>query len=138
MKKALKKYILTLSILLLGGYGCLYSSSLQLQASPSPFTAFRLLEYCPGQSPVLHQTLHIRLLRPVTKETIRIDSENKEKEYSQFVPFRKFLEISTYFTSFYTCIHRSFFTSPKLQVPFTGLRSCFFLGRYLVLQVIRI
>lgn len=138
MKKASRKYLLTLVILLLGGYGYMHAGSSQNWMHES---ALRILQISlqDGTGAKLNsQTQYVRYSIPGIKDNNRIYSEeNKEKNF-KLNALKTFVQTGSYFTAFYLKISDRFFCNIQKNLP--AIMHWFHASssRYIVLRIFRI
>gem|GEM_PF-6778739 len=138
MTKTLKKFCFILSILLLNAYGCLCSNVHQNRVRFTPIKRLKHLEYSQSDYSVTGQTIKLNYASPAARTSLKIISESNEEENFTFSPLRKYLELSTFFTSFDTWIYRYFFYFLKILTPHTKSRFFSSSNTHILLQVIRI
>jgi len=117
MKKALRKYFLTISILLLTGYGCLHAISSQdfcripKEKTQGISTYFGHCHNAFIQSSITSKAVSRR------KENPGIYYEEKEEECAKLFFTRAFEQPCDHLNAFSTKIFRSFFSELKLVLP---------------------
>lgn len=138
MMEAFRKYFLTLCILLLSGYSCLCSNFHQHRVHYSAIKRAKHLEYSQSDYAVSNQSPRVRYTTPDTKTSNRIYSENKKEENYSFSSLRKYLEISNYFTSFYTRASGRFLHFKKIRIPYSEFYYHSAFDKYILLRVLKI
>ena len=133
-----KKYLLILSILLLYGYHCLPAHANQQNDRYATVDIIEHSDYSRSDCANKDQTVKLNYAARALKKDVRIISETNKKENFNFSPLRKYLELSNYFTSYYTCMKGYFLYFIKVLVPHS--KTCFNSPShtYILFQVIRI
>ncbi|RAK00228.1 hypothetical protein LX87_01926 [Larkinella arboricola] len=141
MIKAVKKYLLTLGIFLLSGYGFIYAFSSDTSYS---YSSIRITE----QAALNHFSVTLKnhtltLKCPAVsdvkeKDTCKVFSEKSEEEdkISRFISLKKTVEISHHLPSLYTRLLASLYY--QVQKHFLACHYYVFtsLSRYIILRVI--
>lgn len=138
MKKASRKYLLTLVILLLGGYGYMHAGSSQNWMHESALKILQISLQDVTGTKLNSPAQYLRYSIPGTKDNDRIYSEeNKEKSF-KLTALKTFVLTGSYFTAFYLKISDRFFCS--LQNGLLLFTHWFHASssRYIVLRVLRI
>lgn len=140
MRKALRKYLLTICILLLNGYSCLHAISNQDSTCNSTVNAQKSSVYSDFCNHSTVQTLISKQGLTSRKENPCIYSEEKEKEEECFklVSTKTYNESGNYFTAFRTKISWGFFCNVKNRLPVYEHWFYSSSHRFSILQVIRI
>jgi len=138
MKKALKKYLLTICILLLNGYGCLHAFSDPDSAS---YTAHGILAnslfsaFC--DDPSIHSSIFTKAVSD-RKDNPHIYYEETEEKIGKLFFLRTYTESGNYFTTFFSKVSGRFFDDVKTPLPVFEHWFYSSSHRYSALRVLRI
>ncbi len=143
MTKAVKKYLLTLSLFLLSGYGFMYASSSQSYDAYAPFKISDKSTYSTFIAPLKGQHLtpgHANVSDVKKKEGCKVYTEKNEEEdkTSRFFSLKKYPAVSHPFITFYAYLFEvlSYRITGHLLAIHPFIHTC--LHRYILLRVIRI
>ena len=140
MRKALRKYLLTICILLLNGYSCLYAVPNQDSVSNSTVNVQKNSLYPDFCNHSTIQALISKQGLSSGKGNPCFYSEEKEKEEECFklVSIKTYNESGNYFTAYRTKISWGFFCNVNNRLPVYEHWFYSSSHRFSILQVIRI
>ena len=140
MRKALRKYLLTICILLLNGYSCLYAIPSKDSASNSAVNVEKNSLYPDFCNHSTVQALISKQGLSSGKENpcIYLEEKEKEEECFKLISTKTYSESGNYFTPFRTKISWGFFGNVKNRLPVYEHWFYSSSHRFSILQVIRI
>lgn len=138
MRKELRKYLLTLCILLLNGYSSIYAKSCQNYIFDSSINNLKNSQNFNFALSKNYQTPAIGSSLSDQKENYKICSEKNEEEIDKLVSLKTFTAVSNYFSALYTHSSRCLFSQTKTHLPVFEHWFYSSSHRYDILRVLRI